>query len=85
MTLIGNWEGKLHVQRQVEDYAFRSIEFEAMSFLTFTVETYEHRLKMEGERRVEENEDETEHSTTNQNGRYLIDHPKSDTHYRICR
>jgi len=32
MTLIGNTEGKLHVQRQVQDYALRSVEFEMMGF-----------------------------------------------------
>ena len=41
MTLIGGSEGKLHVNRQIEDYALRGMEFEAMGFLTFTVETYE--------------------------------------------
>ena len=41
MTLIGNSEGKLHVQRQVEDYALRGNELKEMGFLSFTVETYE--------------------------------------------
>lgn len=41
MTLIANVNGKLHVQRQVEDYALRGTEFESMGFLIFTVETYE--------------------------------------------
>ena len=44
MTLIGNTAGKLHVQRQVEDYALRGPEFEDMGFLLFTVETYERRI-----------------------------------------
>ena len=39
MTLVGNADGRLHVCRQVEDYALRGIEFEAMGFLSFTVET----------------------------------------------
>lgn len=52
MTLIGNSEGKLHVQRQVEDYALQGNKFEEMGFLSFTVETYERRLS---QRNVEEN------------------------------
>ena len=41
MRLFGDVEGKLHVQRQVEDYAYRGVEFEMMGFLSFIVETYE--------------------------------------------
>ena len=52
MTLIGNSEGKLHKQRQVEDYALRGNEFEEMGFLSFTVETYERHIS---QMNVEEN------------------------------
>lgn len=90
MTLIGNSEGKLHVQRQVEDYALRGNEFEEMGFLSFTVETYERRIS---QRNVEENieNDNTDLSSQsnsdsmNPNCRYLTNHPKSKTHYRVCR
>ena len=39
--MTGNTEGKLHARRQVDDYIFQDSEFESMSFLTYTVETYE--------------------------------------------
>jgi hypothetical protein len=84
MNLIANQEGKLHVQRQVEDYALRGVEFESMGFLTFTVETYERRMS-EKTNVEEEREDETDHSTTNPSCHYLTHHPKSDTHFRVCR
>ena len=90
MTLIGNSEGKLHVQRQVEDYALQGNKFEEMGFLSFTVETYERRLS---QRNVEENteNDNTDISLqsntdlTNPNCRYLFNHPRSKTHYCIHR
>ena len=43
------------MQRQVQDYALRRIEFEEMGFLTFTVETYEHHMTSVPE---DENEDD---------------------------
>ena len=87
MTLTGNKEGKLHVRRQVEDYALRGLEFEGMGFLTFTVETYERRITLRtNDSMEEENNDENDHT---QNGdssrRYLASHPKSGTHTRIIR
>lgn len=74
ITLVGNINGRLHVQRQVEDYTLRPTQFEAMGFLTFTVETYERRIvgadmNMEGEGCC----------------RYLLGHPKKNSHYRVCR
>lgn len=93
MTLIGNSEGKLHVQRQVEDYAFRGLDFEEMGFLSFTVETYERRI-ISKNTNIEENleNDNVEISSrTNPevsispNSRYSHNHPKSNTHYRVSR
>lgn len=86
MTLIGNTAGKLHVQRQVEDYAFRGSEFEDMGFLSFTVETYERRIvtqnaNVDDTHQVEENH----HVSTNETCRYLTDHPKKTTHTRARR
>lgn len=86
MTLIGNTAGKLHVQRQVEDYAFRGSEFEDMGFLSFTVETYERRIvtqnaNVDDTHQVEENH----HVSTNETCRYLTDHPKKTTHTRAHR
>ena len=85
MTLIGNTEGKLHVQRQVQDYALRSVEFEMMGFLTFTVETYERRMVLDNENNDHDVHEESNQSTINQYGRYLTDHPKSTTHTRVYR
>ena len=84
MTLIGNANGKLHVQQQVEDYALQGIEFEEMGFLTFTVETYERRIGSENKDEVE-NSEETGHSTRNQYSQYLTGHPKNSTHMRVCQ
>lgn len=86
MTLIGNTAGKLHVQRQVEDYAFRGSEFEDMGFLSFTVETYERRLVTQNEN-VDDTHDveESRHVSTNQNCQYLSNHPKKTTHTRVRR
>ena len=83
MTLIGNADGKLHVQRQVEDYALQGIEFEEMGFLMFMVETYERRIGSENKDEVE-NSEETGHSTRNQYSQYLTGHPKNSTHMRVC-
>ena len=84
MTLVGNSEGKLRVQRQVEDYALRGVEFEAMGYLTFMVETYE-RSKKSGDTSHEKKDEEDDYSSTSENARYLNDHPKAKTHYRVCR
>ena len=73
VTLVGNLNGRLHVQRQVEDYALRGAEFEAiMGFLTFTMETYERRL-VGGNMNVEERD-------TSSN-RYMFGHPKHGSHF----
>lgn len=84
MTLIGNTAGKLHVQRQVEDYALRGPEFDEMNFLNFTVETYERRIT---NTYVDEdnNNEESLHSSMRQYSRYLPDHPKATTHTRAHR
>jgi hypothetical protein len=79
MTLIGNSKGKLRVQRQVEDYALRGVEFEAMGFLTFIVETYERG------RSEEKKDEEDNYLSTNKSGHYLDGHPNAKTHYRLCR
>ena len=84
MTIMGNAEGKLYVQRQVQDYALRRIEFEEMGFLTFTVETYERHMTSVPE---DENEDDRSRSgmgrPANQRSHYLDNHPKKGTHYRV--
>ena len=86
MTLIGNTAGKLHVQRQVEDYALRGPEFEDMGFLSFTVETYERRVVMQN-LHVEDTEDneESRHISSNEGCGYLQSHPKKGTHTRVYR
>ena len=87
MTLVGNADGRLHVCRQVEDYALRGIEFEAMGFLSFTVETtYERRMKTENENETNYDDDHSHdlnHGPRNQYGQYLTNHPKSSTHTRV--
>lgn len=62
MTLIGNAEGKLHVQRQVENYALRGVEFEDMGFLTFTVETYERWIDSKATTTIIDEEEQFTHS-----------------------
>jgi hypothetical protein len=83
MMLIGNAEGKLHVQRQVEDYMLRGSEFERMGFLTFTVETYDRRITTEEKKFLNENDDFS--IPSNENCRYLPLHPKRNSHIRVCR
>ena len=84
MSITGDAEGKLHVRRQVEDYALRGIEFEMMGFLNFTVETYERSMKSGTEHLEERDENET--GRKKHGGyRYLPAHPKSATHLRFCR
>ena len=84
MSVTGDAEGKLHVRRQVQDYALRGIEFETMGFLNFTVETYEHSMKG-GLGPVEEREENETRSQRHGGYRYLPAHPKSTTHLRYCR
>jgi hypothetical protein len=81
--LIGNAEGKLHVQRQVEDYMLRGAEFEGMGFLTFIVETYERRLTSEEKGCL--NETDEHMMSSNENCRYIHNHPKKTSHIRVCR
>ena len=82
--MTGNTEGKLHVRRQVDDYALRDMEFENMGFLTYTVETYERRMRGKEIGHTEEENDENESiQRTDSIGRYLPPHPKSSTHVRI--
>ena len=80
VSFFGNSEGRLQVQRQVEDYALRGREFEEMGFLTFTVETYERRIQ---EKRNDNVDEEFQRSTRIQGGRYLSTHSKAATHYRV--
>lgn len=84
ISITGDAEGKLHVRRQVEDYALRGIEFEGMGFLNFTVETYERLMKKDAET-AEENDDDETRSRKREGYRYLPAHPKSRTHLRFCR
>ena len=86
MTLIGNTAGKLHVQRQVEDYALRGPEFDDMGFLSFTVETYERRIGIQNAHSDDTHDVEGSRPVpTNQSCRYLPNHPKNTTHSRVCR
>ena len=85
MTLIGNAEGKLHVQRQVENYALRGVEFEDMGFLTFTVETYERRIDSKATTTIIDEEEQFTHSMRERSGRYLDGHLRNKTHIRTCR
>jgi hypothetical protein len=82
ISLFGNADGRLHIQRQVEDYALRGYEFEDMGFLTFTVETYERRIQ---EKNNDDKTNDYERWTTNHEGRYLSMHSKATSHYRISR
>ena len=79
MSVMGDTEGKLHVRRQVQDYALRGIEFEMMGFLNFTVETYEHSMKG-GLGPADEREENEMRSQKLGGYRYLPTHPKSATH-----
>lgn len=84
VTLIGNADGRLHAQRQVEDYMYRGTEFEDMGFLTFTVESYERRIQVpitEVENALEENNTQSGRRT----GCYMTEHPKAGSHYRVRR
>lgn len=84
--MTGNTEGKLHARRQVDDYIFRDSEFESMSFLTYTVETYERRLRERESGRTEDEDDDNESlRRTDHVGHYLPPHPKCSTHVRIRR
>jgi hypothetical protein len=85
MMLIGDSEGRLRVQRQVEDYAYRGVEFETMGFLTFVVETYERRLKNETTGSEKEQRENSGSSPMTESGRYMNDHSRSSTHVRVCR
>ena len=86
VTLIGDSKGKLHVQRQVEDYAFRGVEFETMGFLSFIVETYERRISHDAMRDGREMDDESKDvCSTKENRRYLSQHPRTTTHMRVAR
>lgn len=85
MTMVGNADGRLHVQRQVDDYALRSVEFEMMGFLAFTVETYERRIEMENKSNEQDVDEASRDSTINRYGQYLTDHPKASTHTRVYR
>jgi hypothetical protein len=59
---------------------FQLIEFKTMNFLNYTVETYEHWMS-----KPENNseDDEVSNQTIDNCGRYIIPHPKVDTHVRI--
>lgn len=84
MSVTGDAEGKLHVRRQVEDYALRGIEFEEMGFLNFIVETYERPIKNEADH-AEETDENVSKRTRQAGYRYLPAHSKSGTHLRHCR
>ena len=85
MTLFGDVDGKLRVRRQVEDYAYRSVEFEMMGFLSFIVETYERRMKVEMTSMERDHEEEGGWLSGNEKGRYLDGHSRSATHIRVGR
>lgn len=85
MRLFGDDEGKLRVQRQVEDYAYRGVEFETMGFLSFIVETYERRMKKETTSVEKGLEVEVGMSSGIEEGRYLNGHSRSATHVRVGR
>jgi hypothetical protein len=84
MSLVGNSEGKLRVQRQVEDYVLRGVEFESMGYLTFMVETYERSKRTEDSCHKKKDEEDN-YSSASEEGRYLDNHPKAKTHYHVCR
>ena len=84
MSILGDADGILYVQRQVQDYAYRGTDFEEMGFLTFIVETYERRQ----ETKIDEREmgDGASFQLEEHKGRqYLSHHPKSGTYHRIPR
>jgi hypothetical protein len=85
MTLIGNTEGRLRAYRQVDDYAYRGVEFESMGYLTFIVETYERRNAKTDEAIGERSENFEDESIQNRSSAYLYPHPKSGTHFRVRR
>lgn len=86
ITLRGDSKGKLHVQRQVEDYAFRGVEFEMMGFLSFIVETYERRDVYDTKKDEKAMEEEQKDARPkNESRRYLNHHPRSSTHIRVAR
>ena len=58
LTMTGNKEGRLHVRRQVDDYALRDTEFKSMSFLTYTVETYERQIQERDSGHIEDDNDD---------------------------
>ena len=84
MSLVGHVDGKLHIRRQVDDYALRGDEFETMGFLTFIVETYERRIMAEEINLQNEDQDEIERSNKRASN-YLSGHPKCGTHSRTLR
>jgi hypothetical protein len=85
LSLVGNANGKLHVQRQVQDYTLRGTDFESMGFLTFTVETYERRITKEISQTKNEGIDLYEPSTIIDSSRYFANHPRFGTHIRTAR
>jgi hypothetical protein len=54
-----------------------------MGYLSFLVETYEQRLSMINSARSDDDEDSNGHRVLNE--RYLSDHPRANTHYRVRR
>jgi hypothetical protein len=63
----------------------RSLEFEEMGFLSYTVETYERRMMTREEEERLTSDEHFHQSSKFDQGRYLFGHPKSSTHSRFLR
>jgi hypothetical protein len=86
VSLTGGVDGKLYARRQVDDYAFRGVEFETLGFLSFTVETYERRIGNDNENsNVMRDDDDEDRRVRSHDQFYLSGHPKNGTHLRVAR
>jgi hypothetical protein len=88
-TFGSDAEGRLYTISQVQDYALRGMVFSSMSFLDFTVDTYEVRKEAGNHREQRDVDGEDDRPRVgrprNVRGCYLSNHPKFDSHFRIQR
>ena len=76
-------KAKIYAQHQVQDYTLRGTEYEGMGFLSFTVETYERCITSEKIEEVGNRNGTDQH--TNHPSRYLANHLKTSSHYRVLQ
>jgi hypothetical protein len=87
ITFASDKDGYLYTTSQVDDYKFRGDVFEEMSFLDFTVNTYEILRNSTEDITMDDEEMGTHRRGRRRNLRtgYLEGHPKHNSHERISR